>query len=166
MPHRKQQGGYPTHAIAGARMDRQSQVRTSQPKRHVVHGRPSTMATNGFRRMQLFGNLGRTVKLHAEGVLPAHAKGRHQRDSTSPDQTARQGILRAGLPHPGVECFTSQVNKLLVHYGCKNRSGAAGLDGTPCCRTGDLNTTAPGILPQIQQMGDEDMAAFNMGESR
>ncbi len=45
-----------------------------------------------------------------------------------------RGFYGAGLPHPGVECFVSQVNKLLVHYGCKNAmSGAAGLDGTPCC---------------------------------
>ena len=34
-----------------------------------------------------------------------------------------RGFYGAGLPHPGVECFVSQVNKLLVHYGCKNAIG-------------------------------------------
>ena len=38
-------------------------------------------------------------------------------------QQLDRGFYGAGLPHPGVECFASQINKLLTHYGCKNAIG-------------------------------------------
>ncbi len=34
-----------------------------------------------------------------------------------------QGFYGKGFPHPGVECFIAQNNKLLTHYGCKLRLG-------------------------------------------
>jgi hypothetical protein len=34
-----------------------------------------------------------------------------------------RGIYGIGCPHPGVECFLAQINKLLVHYGCQSGLG-------------------------------------------
>lgn len=34
-----------------------------------------------------------------------------------------RGFYGAGCPHVGVECFVGQVNKLLMHYGCKSNNG-------------------------------------------
>jgi hypothetical protein len=34
-----------------------------------------------------------------------------------------RGFYGIGLPHPGVECFVAQINKLLVHYGCSSGLG-------------------------------------------
>jgi hypothetical protein len=34
-----------------------------------------------------------------------------------------QGFYGAGFPHPGVECFASQIQKFLTHYGCKSAIG-------------------------------------------
>ncbi len=31
-----------------------------------------------------------------------------------------RGFYGIGLPHPGVECFVAQINKLLMHYGCSS----------------------------------------------
>ena len=33
------------------------------------------------------------------------------------------GFYGAGCPHVGIECFITQVNKLLMHYGCKSNNG-------------------------------------------
>ena len=33
------------------------------------------------------------------------------------------GFYRAGCPHVGIECLIAQVNKLLMHYGCKSNNG-------------------------------------------
>jgi hypothetical protein len=33
------------------------------------------------------------------------------------------GSYSAGFPHPGAECFVSQITKLLIHYGCKTEIG-------------------------------------------
>ena len=33
------------------------------------------------------------------------------------------GFYGAGCPHVGIECFIAQVNKLLMHYGCKSNNG-------------------------------------------
>ena len=34
-----------------------------------------------------------------------------------------QGFYGAGLPHPGVEAIVEQLNKLLMHYGCRTALG-------------------------------------------
>ena len=34
-----------------------------------------------------------------------------------------KGFYGAGCPHPGVECFIQQVNKIQTHYGCKSTMG-------------------------------------------
>jgi hypothetical protein len=34
-----------------------------------------------------------------------------------------RGFYGAGLPHPGVECFVTQMGKLLTHYGSNNGLG-------------------------------------------
>jgi hypothetical protein len=34
-----------------------------------------------------------------------------------------RGYFGVGLPHPGVECFVAQVNKILMHYGCSSGLG-------------------------------------------
>jgi hypothetical protein len=34
-----------------------------------------------------------------------------------------QGLYGVGLPHPGVECFIAQLNKLLTHYGSSSGLG-------------------------------------------
>ncbi len=34
-----------------------------------------------------------------------------------------RGFYGAGFPHPGVECFVLQMNKLLTHYGSNTRLG-------------------------------------------
>jgi hypothetical protein len=34
-----------------------------------------------------------------------------------------RGFYGIGLPHPGVECFVAQINKLLMHYGCSSGLG-------------------------------------------
>ena len=33
------------------------------------------------------------------------------------------GFYGAGCPHVGVECFIAQINKLLMHYGCRSNDG-------------------------------------------
>ena len=33
------------------------------------------------------------------------------------------GFYGVGLPHPGVECFVAQLNKLLTHYGSSSSLG-------------------------------------------
>ena len=33
------------------------------------------------------------------------------------------GFYGAGCPHVGVECLIAQLNKLLMHYGCKSNTG-------------------------------------------
>jgi hypothetical protein len=38
-------------------------------------------------------------------------------------QLIDRGFFGAGLPHPGVECFAQQINKLLIHYGYKTSIG-------------------------------------------
>ena len=30
------------------------------------------------------------------------------------------GFYGAGCPHVGIECLVAQINKLLIHYGCKS----------------------------------------------
>ena len=34
-----------------------------------------------------------------------------------------RGFYGLGCPHPGIKCFTSQVSKLLTHFGCKSSVG-------------------------------------------
>jgi hypothetical protein len=34
-----------------------------------------------------------------------------------------RGFYGIGCPHPGVECFLAQINKLLVHYSCQSGLG-------------------------------------------
>ena len=34
-----------------------------------------------------------------------------------------RGFYGVGLPHPGVECFMAQLNKLLTHYGSSSSLG-------------------------------------------
>ena len=34
-----------------------------------------------------------------------------------------RGFYEISLPHPGVECFVAQINKLLIHYGCSSGLG-------------------------------------------
>jgi hypothetical protein len=34
-----------------------------------------------------------------------------------------KGFYGVGCPHPGIKCLTSQVSKLLMHYGCKSSVG-------------------------------------------
>jgi hypothetical protein len=34
-----------------------------------------------------------------------------------------RGFYGIGLPHPGVECFVAQINKILMHYGCSSGLG-------------------------------------------
>ena len=34
-----------------------------------------------------------------------------------------KGFYGAGCPHPGVECFVQQINKIQTHYGCKSSMG-------------------------------------------
>jgi hypothetical protein len=34
-----------------------------------------------------------------------------------------KGFYSVGCPHPGIKCLTSQVSKLLMHYGCKSSVG-------------------------------------------
>ena len=34
-----------------------------------------------------------------------------------------RGFVGAGFPHSGVECLIAQLNKLLMHYGCKSGLG-------------------------------------------
>ena len=34
-----------------------------------------------------------------------------------------RGFYGVGLPHPGVECFVAQLNKLLTHYGSSSSLG-------------------------------------------
>jgi hypothetical protein len=34
-----------------------------------------------------------------------------------------KGFYGIGCPHSGIKCFTSQVSKLLMHYGCKSSLG-------------------------------------------
>jgi len=34
-----------------------------------------------------------------------------------------RGFYGIGCPHPGIKCLTSQVSKLLMHYGCKSTVG-------------------------------------------
>lgn len=34
-----------------------------------------------------------------------------------------RGFYGVGLPHPGVECFIAQLNKLLTHYGSSSSLG-------------------------------------------
>ena len=38
-------------------------------------------------------------------------------------QQLDQGFYGAGLPHPGVEAIVEQLNKLLMHYGCRTALG-------------------------------------------
>ena len=33
------------------------------------------------------------------------------------------GFYGAGCPHVGIECLIPQINKLLMHYGCKSNDG-------------------------------------------
>ena len=33
------------------------------------------------------------------------------------------GLYGAGCPHVGIECLVAQINKLLMHYGCKSNVG-------------------------------------------
>ncbi len=33
------------------------------------------------------------------------------------------GFYGVGFPHVGIECFTAQVNKLLMHYGGRSNDG-------------------------------------------
>ena len=33
------------------------------------------------------------------------------------------GFYGAGCPHVGIECLVAQINKLLMHYGCKSNVG-------------------------------------------
>jgi hypothetical protein len=33
------------------------------------------------------------------------------------------GFYKCGLPHPGVECYIEQLNKLLSNYGCVSGLG-------------------------------------------
>ena len=33
------------------------------------------------------------------------------------------GFYGAGCPHVGIECLIAQMNKLLMHYGCKSNDG-------------------------------------------
>jgi hypothetical protein len=35
----------------------------------------------------------------------------------------QKGFYRLGCPHPGIKCLTTQVSKLLMHYGCKSSVG-------------------------------------------
>ena len=34
-----------------------------------------------------------------------------------------KGFYGAGCPHPGVECFIQQIQKLQAHYGCDSNLG-------------------------------------------
>jgi hypothetical protein len=34
-----------------------------------------------------------------------------------------RGFYGIGCPHPGMECLTAQISKLLVHYGCQSGLG-------------------------------------------
>jgi hypothetical protein len=54
-----------------------------------------------------------------------------------------RGFYGGGFPHPGVECFIEQINKLLTHYGC--RSGM----GVHMQATTELMITKGGISTQI-----------------
>jgi hypothetical protein len=38
-------------------------------------------------------------------------------------QQMDRGFYGAGFPHPGVECFVAQINKLLTHYGSSTGLG-------------------------------------------
>ena len=33
------------------------------------------------------------------------------------------GFYGAGCPHVGIECLVAQINKLLIHHGCKSNVG-------------------------------------------
>jgi hypothetical protein len=56
-----------------------------------------------------------------------------------------KGFYGIGCPHPGVECFLAQINKLLVHYGC-----ISGL-GIQMQLAMELLLTKLGISPQPLQ---------------
>ena len=34
-----------------------------------------------------------------------------------------RGFYGVGCPHPGVECFVQQINKLQAHYDCDSNLG-------------------------------------------
>jgi hypothetical protein len=48
------------------------------------------------------------------GIIRMASKGIQQLD---------RGFYCAGLPHPGVEAIVEQLNKLLMHYGCRTALG-------------------------------------------
>ncbi len=56
------------------------------------------------------------MQLHYEILL---MWGMHQSIRRELRQLDR-GFFGVGLPHPGVECFVAQVDKLLTHYGCSS----------------------------------------------
>ena len=39
------------------------------------------------------------------------------------DHQLHKGFYGVGCTHPGIKCLTSQVSKLLMHYGCKSSVG-------------------------------------------
>ena len=48
------------------------------------------------------------------GIIRTATAGTRQQD---------MGFCGAGCPHPGVECLASQINKLLMHFGCHSVPG-------------------------------------------
>ena len=46
------------------------------------------------------------------GIIRSASKGIRQ---------LKQGFYGAGFPHPGVECATQQLTKLLIHYGISHK---------------------------------------------
>ena len=50
-------------------------------------------------------------------------KGGIRRSACKLYRTMDRGFYGAGFPHPGVECFVSQITKLLIHFGCRSSLG-------------------------------------------
>ena len=45
------------------------------------------------------------------------------RTAPAPIRDLDMGFYGAGCPHVSIECFVQQINKLIMHYGCKSNNG-------------------------------------------
>jgi hypothetical protein len=59
------------------------------------------------------------MKTHYDFLLVSGIRRSANRELIQMDR----GFYGCGLPHPGVECFIAQLNKLLTNYGCVSGLG-------------------------------------------
>ncbi len=79
-----------------------------------------------------------------------------------------RGFYGVGLPHPGVECFIGQLNKLLTHYGSSSglRVHMQASMEIFIIEGGGFDTASLQTLFQIQQMDHPLLAEITLGKVR